>query len=146
MKAYLLALLLIMTPAYAIDEYAGEENVDEITEICDIAFIETICDGVGLIIDTTNDIIGDDLETGIDESNSVRDVELVLLEEDRSASADRVANQWNNILSVMVLLLEAVKILFYAAQLFILVHLPYFYVKMLVWTKNMAVRLSGRRG
>lgn len=137
--------ILLSLPVYAVVDNNQEQSVDDKTTICDTTFIAYVCDGFKKVSDTTNRLFSDDIETGIDNSNTAQNTEQVLLEEDRKQSSDRVAQQWNNILSVLYLLLEAVKILFYAAQLFLLVHLPYFYVKILVWTKNLAVKIGGGR-
>lgn len=148
MNYYLvLIVLFVSTPfALAISENSGDQNADFTFDVCKIYFISGICDGVSVVIDSSNRLFYDDTVSGLENSNTVKDVEKALLDEDLKQTQQRTYKAWNNILSVMYLVLEAVKILFYTMQIFILVHLPYFYVKVLVMIKEMTISIARKRG
>lgn len=152
MKAFAaLLFLVVLAPAYA----QLDVPVDAKTDLCD-----TIAGGVlpawcalknareniqEAFSDTSNKLSSAEIESGVTESDTARDVETAILEKDIAFSKERVSKGWANILSLVILLVEIVKVVFYLAQLFIIVHLPYLYVKLLVFTKNKAFNYARGR-
>jgi hypothetical protein len=94
------------------------------------------------IADTNNVLDGASFYDIMDgyNTNTVKDLEFEMEKEENNAAKERVSKSWNDLLTVIVLLLEVVKTLFYLFQLFVIVHIPYFYVKFLVWVQRMVVK------
>lgn len=128
--------------------------VDSVSEFCDSVAgavfalpcsLTALPDTIGAVIDSSNKLSEDELLAGLDNSDTDRDVEVAILKHDIGRSTQRVGTAWGNILSVVMVLLEVVLIVFYLAQIFILVHLPYWYVKLLVVFKERAFVFVRRR-
>lgn len=145
MKLLSLLMLLVLLPsAFA----AVEIPVDEKDELCGV--VETAVTPLWCLlrssVDSSNKLSSADLESGVEDSDTVRDVETAIVEKDIELSKERVAKSWGTILSLVLLLVEVVRVVFYIVQLFVLVHVPFFYVKLLVFVKEKAFAVArGRR-
>jgi hypothetical protein len=144
----------MMPLTLAIAPTSQDENLDQILQSCILNPFSSICLNAGLDIgktlatgeltDTSNKIAAalvDSAQTG---SNSVVNPEIQLLKGDLNAAESRLNLAWSNIISLLVLVLEVLKVLFFLVQLFIIIHIPYWYVKMLVWIQEFVYRKVSR--
>lgn len=136
MKYFFAIILCVGFVSASVTPNSGELSSDDRATICEVTYVDELCSGFNRGIDSINRFLSPDLESGISEANSVRDSDRALLDEELRVTQERVGSGWNNILSLVYLVIEVVMILFYLAQIFILVHLPYYYVKVLVWVKK----------
>lgn len=136
---YILLFLLLASSAHAVS-YPGDQNLDQLSAACLWRHVFGLCDDWQKETDTTNKMTADELDDAIDGTNKVFNNELELVRYDNDQAKKRVSTAWLNILSLFVLIIEILKTVFLLAQLFLLVHIPFFYVKLLVWVQKMVIR------
>lgn len=147
-----LLLLMVLSPVYAVDEHSGDINIDAIDTVCKFTppswywFTQKFCQYVSQVSDTSNKITAEQFEEGVRNAYTVSNEDIVNLEYDIDQSQVRVSNMWNNIYSLMILLVEILEIVYYLFQLIFLFYLPYLYIKLVTWFVVMATnRFSKRR-
>lgn len=151
-RSYVLAAAVLLLAALAGGVSAFTDfPIDSTTDYCAnlpqsnaLAWCGLVPLATNFVADTTNKLTSADVESGVDSSDTVHDVQTAIIETDIDLSKARVAKAWSNILSLIILVVEVAQIVFFMAQIFILVHIPYFYVKLLVFMKKKAFGYAAR--
>lgn len=143
--AQIIMVLLVSTYSYALSDFANDENIDDIDAICSQAPIPGLCDSWFKQVDTSNKMQEGDLNATLENTNNVENLELNLAKEENKQAKDRVASMWKNIASLLIIVTELVKIMYYLVILFVFLHIPYFYIKLLVWIQDMVIKVWTKR-
>jgi hypothetical protein len=93
-----------------------------------------------MIADSNNKLTADSFNEILTESNNVQNLEIKGLEKEIGMSKDRLVGTWNNVLSILFILLEILMVIFYLIQIVFILFLPFMFVKILTWVHGMVVK------
>lgn len=151
LSVFVLVLLLLVSSSgvYAADEHSGDENIDFLIErVCDGAFNRFTgpCIFYTYFFGSTQRMDLEGLNAGLAQANTQQDLNSQVLEADLELARDRVSITWLNISSLMLLVIEFIKIIFYLVLLLFLFHTPLLYLKLLnLFKDNITKRIIRRR-
>lgn len=131
--------------------YTVDKNMDYLTDMIDrinhffmpggLTSLIPNSEGIAkAIADSNNKLTADSFNEILAESNSVQNLEIKGIEKEIGMSKDRLIGTWNNVLTILFILLEVLLVLFYLIQIVFILYLPFMFVKILTWVYGMVVK------
>ena len=140
MKRLMFLLLLLIVPFVSADTV----SLDSKSDLCKLEY-GLFSDCADLVSDSTNKFSEADFNSAVASADTVQNLDERLVEEDQNLARERINMMWSNILTLLLLVVEVFRILFYVVQLILLFYMPFWYVKLLNWVHRFIVSKVGGR-
>lgn len=146
MKRIILLLICLSSvlAASPISENTGDVPVDFWAGLCDgthgivaTTALNLVCGSYNLVTSTSNFLSQTDADAMVNGANTVHDMEINLLKEEIALSEQRISQDWNNVLTILYLLVEVIKIIYYSILILLVLFVPYIYIKLINFIRGL---------
>jgi hypothetical protein len=138
--ALLLSLSFVMA-ASPISENTGDVPVTFWDFICATGVIlpqiMVLCTTYNLVTSTSNVLTAEEADSMVTGANTIHDMEINLLKEEIVLSEQRIGQGWNNLLTILFLILEIIKIIYYSILILLVLFIPFLYLKLINFIRGL---------